>query len=246
MKLVAIVSMLFLSVVTLVVGLRLLRVAQRTRQHPELLFGVAFVTGSLGTALGQFGQRALWTEPGPLATTANTLCFLLMALGSMALYVAVWRIYRPNLAWAKAVMLLGIATTLSAVVIRLASGELAAPVPGTIGLLVYLLSRLALFLWAAFEALRYYSLLRRRLALGLADPVAAGQILLWGVSASAMVLTMALAVFCMGVLQRHPIDMPLSLAVIVCAVLVAAASMWCAFFPPARLRNRILAHTTPV
>jgi hypothetical protein len=54
-------NLLLLTVVTFVVGVRLLLVARRTCRLPELLFGVAFVSGSLGTAGGQLGQRL----PGP-------------------------------------------------------------------------------------------------------------------------------------------------------------------------------------
>ena len=97
--------------------------------------------------------------------------------------------------------------------------------------------RIVLFGWAALEAFRYHRLQRRRLALGHAAPVAAAQILLWGVAALAMMVFTATVVVSVFVEHRHPLDVPAALWLITSGTLTASAAMWCAFFPPAALRR---------
>jgi hypothetical protein len=46
-------------------------------------------------------------------------------------------------------------------------------------------------LWVSIEAFRYYALLRRRLRLGLADPVLTNRFLLWGIWAAAVFLNLS-------------------------------------------------------
>jgi hypothetical protein len=46
------------------------------------------------------------------------------------------------------------------------------------------LARGLAFLWAAIESFRYFGLLRRRLRVGLADPVLVNRFLLWGIATS--------------------------------------------------------------
>jgi hypothetical protein len=75
------------------------------------------------------------------------------------------------------------------------------------------------------------------MALGLADPIAAQQIFMWGVSAiaaGAVSATIITSVFGLG---RHPLELPTALAVLVLLSIVLSVCMWCAFFPPEALRR---------
>jgi hypothetical protein len=237
----AAISMLFIGVVTFVVGVRLLLVARRTRQIPELAFGVAFLGGSLGAALAQIGQRLLWNDAGAPATAMNALCFALMVLSTIALLVATWRIFRPDRAWARGVCIAGSMVACAILPIRLASGDLSSAVIDTPAMLGFFTLRVALFSWTTFEALRHYGLLKRRAALGLADPVVTRQILFWGIAGASTLLisaTVAGSTFLIGV---HPIEwLPSTIAITLLSMLTSA-TMWCAFFPPAALRRRIQA-----
>jgi hypothetical protein len=86
------------------------------------------------------------------------------------------------------------------------------------------------------EALRQYGMAKRRMALGLADPLVANRFLLWGLVASFQVAIQAaslgLHVRGMGILAD-----PLGLALVTAGSLLAAAMMWLAFLPPAAYRK---------
>jgi hypothetical protein len=235
----AAISMLLIGVVTFVVGVRLLLVARRTRQIPEFAFGVAFLGGSVGSALAQIGQRLLWNDAGGIATLMNSVCFALVILSTIALLVCTWRIFRPDRAWARGLCIAGSMLACAILPIRLASGELSTAVIDSPAMLGYFTLRIALFSWTTFEAIHYHALLRRRAALGLADPVVTQQILFWGIASASTLLisaTIAGSTFVLGV---HPIEYQPTTIAITLFALVTSATIWCAFFPPEALRRRI-------
>ena len=229
--------MLAVGVVTFVVGARLLLLGRRNGQLPELAFGIAFLSGSIGTAGAQLGQRLWWTEPDGFALTMNAICFAVQVIGTFALFISNWRIFRPNEGWAFLLCMTGASLAVLAWVIRLMDGDFLVTRIDTPGIAVFHVSRLTVFAWAAIESFRYHEKLRRRLALGLADAVAAQQIFMWGVSAvaaGALSVTILTSAFGLG---QHPLDVPGVLAVIVLLSTVLSACMWCAFFPPQALRR---------
>jgi hypothetical protein len=95
-----------------------------------------------------------------------------------------------------------------------------------------LATRAAAFVWGAAEAFAYWTRLRRRLALGLADAVVTNRMLLWG--ASSLVIALGFGVFAAATLAGSGVNaLPVVLAISACG-LGAAATMTLAFFPPAR------------
>lgn len=232
-------SMLILGAITLILGVRLGALAWRTRLAPETCFAGAFLSGSLGSALAQIGQRLIWTEPGQLATIMNTGCFILLTGGTVLLFVAMWKIYGNGRPSRLAVAATGSGLAVIACVVRIADGEFLEPgIADTRGMALYLATRFGVFLWAGSLSLSYHAQLRRRLALGLADPVATGQIWLWGVAGMLMAGVSGVIGLCVFGLHEHPLDLFWSTATISLLVLTGASAMWCAFFPPVALRRR--------
>ncbi len=85
--------------------------------------------------------------------------------------------------------------------------------------------------WSSFESLRQYAMHRRRLALGLSDPVVANRLLLWslmGLATLAVIVIDALLLYGGSRFARE-IVIPL---VTSSGGLVAAACLALAFFPP--------------
>jgi len=78
--------------------------------------------------------------------------------------------------------------------------------------------------------------------LGLADPLATNQILLWGVAGLAMLGTQATIATSIFLLHRHPFDLPAATVLITLLCLLLSTSMWCAFFPPTALRRLVATH----
>jgi hypothetical protein len=87
------------------------------------------------------------------------------------------------------------------------------------------------FTWGSWEAIRYYGMLRRRIPLGLADPVVANRIALWGLASGLIAflfLVNPLAQLATGLTQESP-----ELSVMQSVIgLAAAVCIALAFFPP--------------
>lgn len=243
MQSLAAISMLIITVVTVTVGARLLLVARRTRMLPELLFAVAFLGSGLGQAFGQLGMRLIWNDAGEVTTAMNTLCFGGVVIGNLALWLATWRIYRAGDKLAMAFCGLGSVVAVLAFGMRILDGDFVTASPDTRGFALHMGTRAALLAWTSFESFRYYGLLRRRLALGLAEPMVTNQILLWGISAAATLFSALLISTSVFVLGRHPLEVPAVVVMLLVAVSVIASCMWCAFFPPGWLRRRVEARS---
>ena len=237
MQAVASLCMFVVGVVTFVVGVRLMALGLRNHQVPELAFGTAFLSGSLGTVGAQLGQRLWWTGADEFATSMNAICFAIQVVGTFALFLSTWRIYRPGDSWAFMLAAVGSSFAVLAWVLRFMHGDFVVNALETPGIAVFHAARISVFGWAATESLLYHDKLKKRLALGLADPVVTQQIYMWGVSAVAAAgvsLTIVASVFVLG---RHPLEVPEALATLVLLSLVLSACMWCAFFPPEALKR---------
>jgi hypothetical protein len=217
---------------SLVVGLRLLALARRTRELPELAIGTAlFVGGGLGYALvvAAFALRAF---PAPLVPVALVAGSFGTALGAGALALGVQRIFRPGAVWAR-VLWRGIAAVLALGFAGRMLDPTAVPAADWIFWSSTLASTAA-YTWSALESLRWRRLVLRRARLELADPALARRFALWGLAAAA-----AVGIHLCGMANRlagHTGIHPALLAVQSLLGLVAAVGLWLAFFPGAARR----------
>ena len=157
----------------LAVGLQLTRLASRTRETPERLLGLLFLVTGTSYLVYSFPIPALWT---PLAFAGRVI--YLPAPVIVALFTR--RVFRPDDAWAAwlvrgTAVLLVVGVTGSVVSGDLEGFSISNPWfwPEWLG---YTLP----FGWAAGEALHQYAQARRRLKLGLCDPLVCNRFLLWG------------------------------------------------------------------
>ncbi len=224
----------------LVVGLRLFGLFLRTRRLPELLLSVAllcvgFLPFAVGTAAkllvtGSEGARFGFTIAGLVVETAGVLSLVAFA----------WRVFHADRAWAKVVAAVLAAAMVAAVAGEIGSGQLlrysdAEPISGPI-IPLALAARGLGPAWVSVECLRYHGMLRRRLRLGLAEPLVVHRVLLWGTALGASALGYAATV-------AHRIAFGTGLREHVWAVglvsllaMVSACGIALAFFPPARYR----------
>lgn len=219
-------------VVCIVGGARLLALARRSRGLPELVLGSGLLLlGGVATPMGIAARLA--TGLG-VEIRAALLCGqeILMALGLGGFALFTHRVFRPRAGWARGLaaaipagMLLAILAT------ALGQGhaaELRAPGPGYVGQQVLGLVALS---WTSWEALRYGLQMRRRLALGLADPVVVDRLLLWGGGVGVATL-MSLTT---GVAQLRGVDLQATIAgaaFVGVSGVIAAGAIYLAFFPP--------------
>jgi len=222
-------------VVSSIVGLRLLALGIRNRTLPELSLAAAFLLGgTIGGLLGQLVYtRSIDLEPAQMG--ALVLTYTVFSMLGMTLYnVFTWRVFRPDAAGA-AVVGFVLLTGLGMMAWYASIGSFGHGRVSTEQRAVETLINAVGPVWAMIEALRYYRRMRRRLALGLADPVVANRILLWGIG-SALASTIVLASLIQTVVPPTHILVELATLNIGVCGSVASLIYALAFFPPARYR----------
>jgi hypothetical protein len=230
---------LLFAVVGLVVGIRLLALATRTRGLPELLIAVALLCGGFG--LGFLRAMAVHAPLSESLLSAAALgVAVCRGLATGAVVVLVWRVFAPGRYWASTlagILLLSIALLLVAEVREMRPAATNHP-------LYWLWNGLMMvsFGWGSWEPLRYHAKLRRRLRLGLADPVAANRILLWGIASGCIAIQVPVVLVAMALSGGDQIA-PWALAFFGVLSCLAGAAVWLAFFPPGSYLKRIASPT---
>jgi small-conductance mechanosensitive channel len=94
--------------------------------------------------------------------------------------------------------------------------------------------RLAMYSWASYETLRQYGLARRRVRIGLSEPLVANRFLLWGIGTLA-----ALGIWLHSLWRELAQRSEVTEFYLVVTVLgsTCALSIWLAFFPPRAYRQ---------
>ena len=229
-------------IASLVIGLRLLLLAWRTRELPEFAIGLAlFLMGGFAYPLLSVARLATGMHDA-LRLGFFIVSVLFNMSGMVAVCVFNWRVFRPRERWAPLLtagftLALVAALVLQSVTPGLRDGAFYNE--GT-GLHVFITLQGVPLAWAAFESLRYYRLLAKRSALGLADPIVVDRMWLWG---SGMFLALVINVFS-SVLGFFGVDIAVSPAgslAIAPLGLVAAGCVWLAFLPPAAYTRRVTA-----
>jgi len=219
-------------VVALAVGSRLLLLARRTRRLPELCIGA----GVLGIGPVGFGFYVIAEELAPPSPALHGALvgvgMLAIGLGVFCKFVFNWRVYHPARRRVRA-LVAGAAATLALTWAYSAATGFAGYNDVGWSYLARIALQIGALLWGSAEALRYWSRMRRRVRLGMGDPVVCNRFLLWGIGAGAAgvgSLVGTLAQIATGVPAN---EVPWVLASSSLHGLVAAAAMWLAFLPPA-------------
>ena len=226
-------------IVALAVGIRLVALAAKTRELPELLMGIGVLgIGPVGFGLLVGASIAAATNP-LLQQALLWIGTLAVASGALAKYVFNWRVYHPQSATARFIVIsAGVVLFGSSIY----SGFTDGLVPrGDIEPLTLLRNCLQIgcLLWGAGESLRYWSKMRLRLRLGLADPVVTNRFLLWAVGAFAAGFGTAVGTAAQVVTGKTAFEVGWVMASSSLHGLVAAVAIGLAFIPPAAYRRWI-------
>jgi hypothetical protein len=227
-------------VVGVALAVRMLRLARRTHQLPELMIGLHMVALVMGYLIEFVGMEIGTSHPSVgigLRGTAN----LLYAVSIIVYLLFTWKVFAPQSRWAPMLVMI---TTLALVVgwtgevvttdFGFDPARFAGPwfwiafVPRMIGVG-----------WASFEAVLHHSKLRRRLSLGLAEPLATNRLLLWGLAAlSEWMIYLAVAI---TILAGRPDGFLTGNAALWVSAFGVGGSicMWIGFFPPQGYRQWI-------
>jgi hypothetical protein len=219
---------------SILLGARLLLLARRTRELPELCIGLALLLmGGLGYPLIMTARMAA-RLPDSARVGVMAFAVVLMAVGTLAVGVFTWQVFRPAERWPlQALAAAALSMLLCLLLQALSPGwEAAAFHNQGVGFRLFLLHSALASGWGASEALLTWSRLSRRLRLGLADPVVTERVLLWGVASLASAIIGATSTIA-GFLGVNFAATAFGAAVTAPLGLVAAGSMWLAFLPPA-------------
>lgn len=231
----ALVSALAFVAVGSTVSAKLLALARRTRALPEALIG-----GSFGLLAAVAWPLLLIVSapappPGLVLRLAWAGATLAMALGWSGVFLFTWRVFRPGPGLGRWLAGLGIAVELGAGAGSVARACLVAdPLEvrvATAAGIVLLLGAQVVYAWTAFESFRYRALLRRRIPLGLADPLVADRFGLWGWTALSGAGSIAPALF--AALTGGDPNSTASHLVVATLGLSGSALLYLAFLPPA-------------
>jgi hypothetical protein len=233
----AFLAVVLVAVASTVVGARLLLVSRRTRGFPEFVLGLS-LAGITGIGFPIVLLTELRQTIGPLLTfAADFIGSFAVATGFAGFYVFTWRVFQPGSRWAAALTMLGSGAALlaTAATVWLAFGiessEEKFRVVRAWEILLFT-SAAAGFLWSAVEAFRYHAMLRRRLALGLAEAIVTNRVLLWGltgVSAGAALVILTL----LRLMDVNYMNAPVALFTAAACGFLASVCLYLAFLPPA-------------
>jgi hypothetical protein len=241
MKAVALLGIGLFMLTSLVVGVRVLALWFRTRKLPELLLAIAVLCiGFLAFAVGTAGKLLL--DANYAARGALTILGLSIEyIGSGALLVFAWRVFRPDARWATALAIAFGVMIAAALTGELVSGEYmryadSQPMRGPF-LPLGLTARGIGPSWMAVECFLYHSMLRRRLRLGLAERLVVHRVALWGtgIGASALAYVASVAhrlIFGVG-LREHV----WAIGGVSVLAMISAICIGVAFFPPRAYRR---------
>jgi hypothetical protein len=235
-----IVSQLLYLVTVLTLGTRLLLLSKRTRQLPEALLASHFVLcAGIGYLLLVIGHPAAY-QPGLLPARAIAPLIgaghFLSCLGVFAGACFNRLVFRRSETWSRALVWLSALTMSAGFLGYWLNGGFSHGRFEGIWFWLFYGTYIAVAAWVMAEPLRYYGAARRRLRLGLAEPLVANRFLLWG-SGSACRFVMLVAGATPPVLFRHiPPELfsdvtSLTLITVAFAGLGVSVTYWLTFFP---------------
>jgi len=234
------ISMLGYSLFAWIFAVRLLRMVRGIWSLPEvsLATGYLFVAGigypMIAASIGAWESLGETT-----ALSIQIVGAIILRVGLAGIFVFTWQTFRAEAGWARALTIVGIlllaANTVHGFIALLNAPSFDAAVvvagrgPATIASIA--LAALA-FCWPAAESLGYYLKLRRRQALGLADPVVVNRFLLWGIACASSVFiacaNVATAVAGRNIMEYQPAMITSATLGIMNSILLILA-----FLPPA-------------
>ncbi len=159
-------------------AVKLLFHARRDRGGPEVWAGLFFLGAGSGMPLRMMGATLIQDggEPGVAVNVAGHLCLL---VSSVSLTVFTWKVFHSESTRVRAIAVGLIALQLITTLYAFGTGTIHAEEGNPI--IAINAMRVVPTAWACVESIRYWMLMRRRVALGLADPVVSNRFALWAI-----------------------------------------------------------------
>ena len=218
------------------VAIRLLYVCATKRHLPELFLGLGYLlAGALGWGVLMVGMTVV-PDGTVVSESYQAASVVAMNAGAFCFYLFVWHVFRRDSLVAKGTLaVVALILVASLVLDTFVAGETFGPPPGSPTTLGSAVVRTLAFAWMAAEAFRNYGQFRRRARIGLGNPTVANRLLLWGISATAMLALSAVALgLYVTAVDAAASTMRQRQAELLYGTLgiVSALALWFAFFPP--------------
>lgn len=224
---------------SIAIGVRLLAAGARSGAVPEIALGTGFLVGAV---LGYVPETiVLSTDRFDPETERNVLAGTQIAIRIAAASVLVFtvHVFRRRAAWAWALAVAILALLIASWIAFPTTQIYAASARDQHWYDAFTLARSAAIAWGALESGLYWVRARRRMRLGLANPLVTDRFLLWTVGLSAMT-----ALMLSTLLARAAGVDPASHGWVLLeslAGLVGATTLWLTFFPTRAYRAYVSA-----
>ena len=199
------------TIVSAIVGVRLIARSRESHGVPELLMGLSYVTApALGYPMAIVS--AMLTNRA-IAVPTYVVGEVLLVFGCCCFLFFTVKVFRPGAQWAIWSAAVGSAILvwsgygITHAFLSTANSEESAALARTpLGVMVLVL--MLSYVWTALEGMRYYRMMRKRMALGLADPVVTNRFFLWGCSGLTSLMWISVSAYFLstgGNIGRDPI-----------------------------------------
>jgi hypothetical protein len=227
-------------VVSLTVGVRLVALWWRDRELPQLLIGLGVLgIGPIGFGCQTLGQ-ILYADYDVAARAVFATGLFAASGGAFAKYIFNYTVYHPG---SRAVRGLAYVAGVGLLVTCLwawASNGFARVQEIDTSYFIRSVLQVSCLLWGSVEALRYWLMMRRRVRLGLADPVVTNRFFMWGVGAGAAGVGTVVGIAAPMLIGRPPLEIPWVTLSSSMHGLLAAVALSLAFLPTPAYKRFLL------
>lgn len=239
-------STLAFGIVASVIGIRLIALSRRTGQTPERWLGSGLLaTAGLGYTpmIVAIAMKGVRPEAAASLDAVITAGWVVHNLGVMCMLTFIVQVFRPDAFWARALAFVMVVLLWAGWGLYVQGGGIATAKPN-LGYWIAFATIGTYPLWSGIEAFRYHALMKKRLTLGLADPLVVDRFRLWGVAS----LCAMSSIWIVNVPTFVGVDATtgtISGFVSACMVVTAGFGTatvclyWLTFFPPAWYQARL-------
>jgi hypothetical protein len=192
----------------------------------------------VGFGLSAIAEMLRVQQP-ELAPSLHAAALLGGSGGAFAKYVFNWRVYHPQSRGVGALVITAGLLLATCYVAEVVTSRFSSPYTGSPPYYGRSALQAGCLLWGAAESLVYWRKMRRRLALGLAEPLVANRFLLWGVGAAAAGIGTLVGLTAQLLTGIPPLRIPWVMLSSSCFGLTAAVALWLAFLPGRRYRRLV-------
>lgn len=229
-------TLLFIAEVSyILVGADLIRRSTKTRGLPEFFLGLAFVFNGLSYL---FSDLPIILENEAIVNQFSFIGRTFAALCALTIAAFTWRVFRVEASWAKWAFWIDGALLLLGLTIAAIERDWVGAHPLTYkGFWLEWVGGILPFIWLAAESLHMYSRTRRKVRLGLGDPIVSNRFFLIGLYGALATFTYPIFLWLYILYERNGTWSDSWIAFAGVVEVFSLAALWISFAAPAFYRR---------